>query len=302
MEILAKFGICRRAFESSRKAVGCRLASAALWAGLVAACFFCQGCLVLPVRAPTRTYGSSGALEKINLDFIHAGKTTREEVTAKLGGTDTGIEDKQLFVGRWASSQWGVLWMIAGNNTAAGGLNRGWARHNVLIAFDDKNLVQQYRHFPDKDLVNQLSAWVAQGQGQPLDLSAPIEVPVEHRHSSGLTFSGTFILENDSFAFREANGYGKFDFKISPKQIKELSLTSIGHGDKSDPRYMNQTIHFTGKTKVGGKMTIRVDVPTVLILVKYLAQTRSNQQPPDRNPAENNSSASSGTPIAASTR
>ncbi len=39
---------------------------------------------------------------------------------------------------------------------------------------------------------------------------------------------------------------------------------------------MNQTIHFAEKTKAGGSMTIHVNVPTVLILVKYLAQTRSS--------------------------
>ncbi len=103
-----------------------------------------------------------------------------------------------------------------------------------------------------------------------------MELSVEHRHSSGRTSSGTFILGTDSFAFREEDGRGKHDFKISPKQIKDLTLTSIGRGDKSDPRYMNQTIHFAEKTKAGGSMTIHVNVPTVLILVKYLAQTRSS--------------------------
>jgi hypothetical protein len=265
-----------KSFESSGKALGGRLANAAICVGLVTASFFCQGCLVLPVRAPTRTNGNSGAMEKINLDFIQAGKTTREEVTAKLGGTDTGIKDKQLFLGRWASSKWGVLWAVGGGYSAAGGWNRGWARHNVLIAFDDQDVVQQYRQFPDDELVSRLSAYVAQGQGEPLDLSTPMEVPVEHRHGSGRDFSGTFILATDSFAFREEGGGGKHDFKISPKQIKELNLTSIGHGDKSDPRHMNQTIYFTEKTKVGGKMTIHVDVPTIMVLVKYLAQTRSS--------------------------
>jgi hypothetical protein len=145
-----------------------------------------------------------------------------------------------------------------------------------LIAFDDKGVVQQAGQFPDDELVSRLSASVAQGQGEPLDLSAPMEVPVGHRHGSGRDVTGTFILATDSFAFREEDGGGKHDFKISPKQIKELSLTSIGHGDKSDPRFMNQTIYFTEKTKVGGKMTIHVDVPTIMVLVKYLAQTRSS--------------------------
>lgn len=39
---------------------------------------------------------------------------------------------------------------------------------------------------------------------------------------------------------------------------------------------MNGTIQFTEKAPVGSKVTIRVDVPTVMVLVKYLAQTRSN--------------------------
>jgi hypothetical protein len=297
MGILVDFGIRRRTFEGSRRAGGRRLASAAIWTGLITSSLCCQGCLVLPVRAPTRTNGYSGATEKINLNFILPGKTTREEITTKLGGTDTGIKDRQLFLGRWADSKWGVLWMIAGNNTAEGGWNRGWARHNVLIAFDDKDVVKQYRHFSDGELVNQLSAWVAQGQAQLLDLSAPMEIPVEHRHASGRDFNGKFILGIDSFAFQE-DGNGKHDFQIPPKQIKELSLTSVGQGDKSDPLYMNQTIHFTAKTKVGGKMTLRIDVPTVLILVKYLAQTRSNQQPPNRNLAGNISSVLPGTPVA----
>jgi hypothetical protein len=56
-------------FESSRKAIGCRLANAAIRIGLVTASFFCQGCLVLPMRAPDRTNGNSGAMEKIQPGF-----------------------------------------------------------------------------------------------------------------------------------------------------------------------------------------------------------------------------------------
>jgi len=228
---------------------------------------------VVPLRAPTRTHGNSGATEKISLEFLQSGKTTRDEVSTKLGATDTGIKDRQLFLGRWATSKWGVLWMIAGNNSGAGGWNRGWARHNVLISFDDQGTVQQFRQFSDEDMVKQLSAWVAEGYTQPLDLSSPIEIPVDHRHSSGACFPGALILSNDSFEFRENE---KHNFKISARQIRNLQLTSIGLGDKSDPRYLNETIFFAEKTKVGGKMTVRIDVPAVLILVKYLAQTRAS--------------------------
>jgi hypothetical protein len=261
------------AFESSPKVVFRRLANAAMWVALVASVStLCEGCVVVPVRAPTHTNGFSGKMEKVNLDFLEAGKTKRQEVAEKLGEMGTGIKENGIFVGRWASSKWGVLWAVGGGYSATGGWNRAWARHNVLISFDDQDVVQQFHEFSDVDLVKQLSAWVAEGHAQPLDLSSPIEVPVDHRHSSGACLPGTLVLANDLFEFRENE---KHSFKISPKQIREISLTSVGHGDKSDPHYLNETIHFKQKTAVGGKMTIRVDVPTILILVKYLEQTRA---------------------------
>jgi hypothetical protein len=288
------------AFTGSPRVGFRRVAHVAIWVTLVVAVTsLCQGCVVVPVRAPTRTNALAGKIEKVNLDFLQTGKTARQEVKEKIGGTDTGVQENQLFLGRWASSKWGVFWAAGGGYNAVGGWNRAWARHNVLISFDDQDIVQQYHEFPDEDLVRQLSAWVAEGHGQPLDLSAPIELPVDHRHSSGVCFPATLVLSSDSFEFRENE---KHNFKISPQQIRDIQLTSIGHGDKSDARYMNETIHFTAKTNVGGKMTIRVDVPTIMTLVKYLAQMRSRQQPANSNPAGNNSSVPLGTFISARTR
>src|SRR5438445_13455562 len=94
---------------------------------------FCQCCLVVPVRAPTRTNGLTGKMEKVNLDFLQAGKTARQEVTERLGETDTGVKDNRLFLGRWTSSKWGVFWAAGGGYSATGGWNRAWARHNVMI-------------------------------------------------------------------------------------------------------------------------------------------------------------------------
>jgi hypothetical protein len=267
-----EMSVAIRSFESSTRVRFRRQATVATCVALVvAALSLCQGCVVVPVRAPTRTNGLSGKMEKVNLNFLQAGKTTRQEVNEKLGETDTTVKENGLFLGRWTSSKWGVFWAAGGGYNAVGGWNRGWARHNVLISFDENNVVQQFRQFPDEDLVKQLSAWVAEGHAQPVDLSAPIELPVDHRHGSGVGFPGTLVLSSDSFEFRENE---KHNFKIPPPQIRDIQLTSVGQGDKSDPRYLNETIHFTQKTNVGGKMTIRVDVPTIMALVKYVAQTR----------------------------
>jgi hypothetical protein len=249
------------------------------WVAVAALAFsFCQGCLVLPVRAPTKTSGASGETAKVQMNFIEAGKTTREEVLRKLGGTESAIEGDTYFVGRWTSSSWGVLWMVTGNNTADGGWNRHWETRNVLVEFDEMGLVKEYRVFPDSQLLKEFSALVAKGPKRPLDLSKPMEIPVEHFSlRREINSSGTIILENDSFEFREADGAGKHSFKISPNQIRDFSLAPMAEGNHPDPHYVKQSIHFSGKTRVGSRITLSVDVPTVLLLVKYLAQTRSGE-------------------------
>src|SRR6267142_125819 len=94
-----EFRVGSKCPESSGRTLSMRLAKPTIGIGMAAVSFFCQGCLVVPLRAPTRTNGNSGAMEKINLDFLESGKTTREEVTAKLGGTDTGITRQAAFPG-----------------------------------------------------------------------------------------------------------------------------------------------------------------------------------------------------------
>jgi len=94
-----EFRVGSKLSESSGRTLRMRLAKTTIGIGMAAVSFFCQGCLVVPLRAPTRTNGNSGAMEKINLDFLESGKTTREEVTAKLGGTDTGIKRQAAFSG-----------------------------------------------------------------------------------------------------------------------------------------------------------------------------------------------------------
>lgn len=244
----------------------------------------CQGCIAAaPMRAPTHNIGASGAGSngKLALDFIQAGKTGREEVIQKLGWTDTGLKDDRLFLGRWASSSWAVYSAVVvpgGGADGATGVgtdawNVHWGTHNLLIDFDEKGVVKQYRVFPDSELVKELAAWVAESPNRSLDLSKPMEIPVLLRGPKDRHFNGTLVLDNDSFGFREDVTRGMHNFRIAPKQIRTLSLAPPADGH---PRYMNGTIHFAEKTPVGNEATIRVDMPTVMVLVKYLAQTRSN--------------------------
>lgn len=237
---------------------------------------FCQGCIVVPMRAPTQNTGAGGEplKGKVALDFIQTGKTSREEVGEKLGWMNAGIKDQRFFLGRWSSSSWGTAWVVAGTGSSgAGGWNRLWGTHNVLVEFDDKDVVKKYRVFSDSELVPELAARVAERPEPLLDLSKPVEISIRHRHGPKKYFDGTLVLGADSFVYRGAGKERKHDFEISPKQIGEIRLAGLQ--DHTDAHYLDQDIHFTTKTAVGTKMTARVDLPTLLLLVKYIAQTKT---------------------------
>src|SRR5260370_29597214 len=105
-----EFSFAPRAFDSYTRAWVRRLANLAIWVALVvAATSLCQGCVVVPVRAPTHTNGLAGKMEKVNLDFLQTGKTTRQEVTEKLRETETSGKENRLFLGRCSSSTSGVF-------------------------------------------------------------------------------------------------------------------------------------------------------------------------------------------------
>ena len=237
-------------------------------------CCLSLGCLAVPMRAPTRVNGASGAGPgKADLNFIQAGTTGRDEVTQRLGWTDTGIKEERLFLGRWASSSWGVAWAAGGGYSGAAGWNRDWKAHNILIEFDKKDLVEQFHAFGDGELVEQLSTWAAKGQYSALDLSTPIEIPIQHRHTSGGYYGGVVVLAKDSFRLHELDNTSH-DFQIPPAQINKLSLSSLLQSDRADPHALNLTLHFAEKTQIGNQMTLLVNVPAIVMLVKYLAPPR----------------------------
>src|SRR5208282_5493224 len=180
----------------------------------------CSGCITVPVRVPTKTISVSGETgKKLDLGFIKAGATTREEIVQKLGWVDTGVKHDNLFVGRWAESSWGVAWAAGGGYSAAGGWNRAWTTHNLVLDFDEKGVVQQSSLVPDKDVIKTLSERISKDPLRSLDLSVPIKAPVEYIRS-GKHFLGTLILSKDDFRFledRETGSKVAYDFKTPPE-------------------------------------------------------------------------------------
>jgi len=232
----------------------------------------CAGCLVVPMRVRTSTKGASTeSREPVNLEFIQKGVTSREEIAQKLAWMDTGLKDDRLFIGRWSDSRWGVAWIAVSYYSTAGGWNRKWNNHDLLIEFDSDGVVREYRVFSDKQLAAELSEWSKRNDGQSLDLSKPIEV---------LADQDQILLGSDSFERRELHGKGKHNFSIPPNEINSLTLSPVipdsgsASGATPDPNKICLIFHFAKKTRAGKKLTIRTEMPTVVLAYKYVAQTR----------------------------
>jgi hypothetical protein len=268
--------------KSNRRALWCvRAAQCGVLAGLTT--FFCTGCLVIPIHKPTRAMGANGlAPEQIDITFIQDGVTTREEVLQRLGWMDMEVKNTQFFVGRWVSSEWGVFWAATSEYQAGGGWNRSWNRQTLLIGFDSKNLVRQHQVVQDKDLTWQFASWLEQYDPEPLSLSTPVEIPVEDAQGRK---TAALILESDGVAYRPNESVDKHarkrTFQVLPEQISSngVACAFVGQdtGGKPDPSHLLQTITFSKKTPVGKKLMFRADMPTVVVLFKYFAQTRASR-------------------------
>ncbi len=258
---------------------------------LIAIC--CTGCVVIPIRAPTKPQGASGTgPEKPDTTFIRDRQTTREQIYEQLAWTDTGVNSEKLFVGRWINSNWGVFWVAASEYQADSGWSRSWHQQTLLVAFDEQGAVWSHVVLKDTELTRELPAWLAKADPTPLELSPPLEVYVEDLAAKGAT-QARLVLEQDRFSFYPDESAHKKAFKrkfqIARAEVRGISVdwvkqNSEGYGPSAHD--LCQKIAFTKKTPAGKSLSIRSDVPTMMTLFKYFAQTEV--APAQAIPAQNN--------------
>lgn len=249
---------------------------------LIFVCSLCSGCLVVPMRAPTKTRTADGKELKrtVDLSFLQAGKTTREEVESKLAWTVTSVSDDRFILARWAQSKWGVIWGAGGTYSGAGGWNRYWKLHNLMIDFDENGIVQQTTQIPDEKLFQVLMERVRRDPRHPLDLSAAIEVPAEYMRA-GQRVPGKLVLGQDSFAFvRDQDPKKKkqqkpqpFEFQTAPDNIRGLRTADRG-AESNQPQFWAVRIEFknTVGMGVGKRMDVKIDLPATLTLIRLVGQ------------------------------
>jgi len=235
-------------------------------------------CIVVPVRTPTKSRGISDEIgKKLDLEFIKLGTTTREEIDQKLGWINVGLKDDRIFLGRWADSSWGVAWAIGSYTGAAAGWNRKWTIHNLVLYLDEKGIVQQKLLIPDEEIISTLSELILRDPGRSLNLSAPIQLPVEYGRSSK-HIAGTLLLGKDDFMFLgdRKTSILAYDFKTSPQNISHLRVRKRVASNSEDPHDVGVMIYFKQGISVGNKITVQMNLPDTVTLLIYTLQTQPN--------------------------
>jgi hypothetical protein len=225
----------------------------------------------VPVRVHTETKDMSGTKRDLDFSFLKAGATTRTDVSAKLAPINTGVNEPMFFWGRWENSSWASTPIVA---PYAG--SREWGTQNILISFDRSNLVQSWRVVKDKELLQELTR--LQALVPPLDLSSPLRLQAKLRYWEPVS-AAHVTLATDYFEFAASQG-----FKTDRSNLKTMTLTSevlpsTDPFDKEarpqpDPTHIWVKLKFAKSTAKGKAITLGLDPPSVLLLSRYLAQTK----------------------------
>lgn|SRR5262245_22863375 len=172
------------------------------------------GCLgpEVPVRVPTETKDMSGVRRNLDFSFLKAGATTRADVCTKLAPINTGVNEPLFFWGRWENSSWASTPVVAPYLGS-----REWGPLNILISFDQSNLVQSWRVVKDKELLQEVKK--LQALVRPLEVSSPLRLQAKLRYWEPVS-AANVTLETDYFEFAAAQG-----FKTDRGNLKTITLT-----------------------------------------------------------------------------
>lgn len=246
-----------------------RVCQLAMLACTLTQCALLSGCFGA-TRLPTRSKGPLGEEKRIDLTFLQAGVTRREDVVQKLDWLNVGYSHPRLFWGRWLSSSWG--WWFVVCCAAEGGAGTGgrlWGPKNLLIEFDEAGIVKWHGLVEDEKLVPELHARLA--QEPPLDLSHPIRIELEHWHRGHRDYRfAEMRLGTQELAFHEDGLHGHA-FQITPDKVRRIGPAGRGRGEGG----ITFVLFLSEKTSAGRTLAFRADASSLIILLRYLNQMGS---------------------------
>lgn len=233
-----------------------------------------SGC-VGATRLPSRAHDPTGATiqeKDIDLAFLQAGTTRREEVVNKLSQIGTGYSNSRLFWGRWSESEWGHWAFIPLPGGIAGGAERTWHVHNLLISFDENGVMQTKELIDDqKVLERELRAQLA--KAPPLVLPQSVPTTVTPYVGSGCGYPGSLT---DMTLTEEGMQIKCDDAKSPVVEISPLKVARISHerfwDDKSRSGSICHSLHLTEKTHIGKRIVFCTSADNLATLFKYFQQ------------------------------
>jgi hypothetical protein len=241
-------------------------------------------CVFVPVRVPAHERDVSGKPLDLDLTFLKSGSTTRDELTKKLAAVDTGINQSNLFWGRWDSSRW--------RTTAIGFVppegERIWHAQNLLIQFDSKGVVKSWAVVDDKGLTRQLGLLAPEPNDNALDLSSPVQAEVRVRQRDDILAG--LVLSSDSFEEWRVTQTNRFSLKTPRTNLLRIEATpehsyygpQSGYIPYTRPDLIVATVYLAKSAKVqygekshsvGKKLLLGVDPRTFLLLRRFIQQT-----------------------------
>jgi hypothetical protein len=234
--------------------------------GVICLCLLVSGCT--PIRVPTRTQDSSGKPADVDLNFLKADLTTREEVTQHFAAIDTRVIEPGFFWGRWASS----------SSINFGPMNpspwRSWGERNLLVEFNQQGTARSWMVVGDSGLQDQLHRLTA--ADRPLDLSAPVHMSAEVfgvPAASLLVASEYMQCDKPSWISTATARYsGCSGMKIPRAQITRITSRWIIH-DHADPLIWVKIRIASGNGIKEREISVGTDPPSLLLLHRYLNQT-----------------------------
>ncbi len=203
--------------------------------------------------------------------MIRVRSTSKQEILDRFASVDVGWRSEGLFIGRWLMS-----------NTADVGIDRLWMDRNLLVEFDEKQIVKRFKVCEDSNLIRQIALFL-----RSQDIWNGISKPVERdalRLRGGHYLSSRLVITKDSLELDDLTeaGHPSRVAQLECRQQFKLSgsRTRFNETAPLSPKYFDLTLQlpeeFDGGRQGGRPIYLRTDIPTLVFVVRCLDRSAAH--------------------------
>jgi hypothetical protein len=255
------------------------------------ACIFLTACAP-PMKMRTRVkpvVGDELGAEPVT-GVIRPGVTTRAEILRQFASFDTGWKGERLFLGRW---------LLSGFSNNA---ERYWHGRNLVVEFDEKAVVIRYMVLSDKEFLDGKDSWLLTSEKDQPGFEQPIKTevctkplrPGNQQPACGTRVEILSVGGKNFIVLGQIVFPNYLEYRIAPEQIERLSAHTYmaSYGSYPSSPFTSDFVlymHLKEKIYADGKehkkfyadrtLMVDTDMPTVLLLVRFLHKSAAHQQP-----------------------